>query len=141
MVFDVRPVISFDKKYVTVRMRPSLSERSAESIQRTRTVLTAVAGGDDDADDGTGGLLSVAILPYEQVFVKYTRIHTYATVPDGGSVVIGGQLRDDRVESRSGIPIISDIPLIGRLTRTETRSREKRNLLLVVGTKIIELED
>jgi type II secretory pathway component GspD/PulD (secretin) len=138
VVFDVRPVISFDKKYVTVRLRPSMSERSQNSIQRTRTVVSAIAGGGEES--GTT-LVATATLPYTQVFMKYTRLYTHATVPDGGSVVIGGQLRDTRNETMSGIPVISELPLIGRLTRTEVRNREKRNLLLVVGTKIIELEE
>jgi type II secretory pathway component GspD/PulD (secretin) len=55
-------------------------------------------------------------------------------------VLIGGLIRDDRIENASGVPLLSDAPFIGRLFRSETRERVKSNMILMVRTKIVELE-
>ncbi len=62
-------------------------------------------------------------------------------VPDGGAVVIAGlkTVRDKYHES--GVPILSDIPLLGVLFRRQGRNKEQFNLVIVVHAKIIDLND
>lgn len=130
VVFDVKPVISFDKKYITIRMRPTMS-----SFVNSRTINMQVEYRDDN-----GLVLNSQRLPMQLPQLALTRIWTYATVPNGGSVMLGGLIRDHRTESSSGVPLISNVPVIGRLTRSDSKDREKQNLLLIVTAKIVELD-
>ena len=41
-------------------------------------------------------------------------------VPDGGTYVIGGLFDDTRLKSRSGVPVLKDIPLLGQLFRSDS---------------------
>ena len=54
------------------------------------------------------------------------------TVFDGATVVMGGLTREEVRTINDSVPILSDIPWIGRLFRSKGESRQKRNLLIFV---------
>ena len=58
-------------------------------------------------------------------------------VRDGETVVIGGLTVDETGEVRSGIPLLQDLPLIGRLFRTHRESSVQRDLLILVTPTIV----
>ncbi len=65
-------------------------------------------------------------------------IESNVLVDDGQVVVLGG-LIEDRVEgSESKVPILGDIPLLGRLFRYDTRSHRRTNLLVFLRPTIIK---
>jgi len=58
-------------------------------------------------------------------------------VRDGETVVIGGLTVDETGEVRSGIPLLMDLPLVGRLFRTRRESTIQRDLLILVTPTIV----
>ena len=63
---------------------------------------------------------------------------TQLLVNDGETAVIGGLTQTQVVKNRSGIPLLTDLPLIGRLfSQTDTRE-EKRDLLILITPHIID---
>jgi type II secretory pathway component GspD/PulD (secretin) len=63
---------------------------------------------------------------------------TQLLVNDGETAVIGGLTQTQVVKNRSGIPLLTDLPLIGRLfSQTESRE-EKRDLLILITPHIID---
>jgi type II secretory pathway component GspD/PulD (secretin) len=59
-------------------------------------------------------------------------------VSDGETAVIGGLTQTQLQKNRSGIPILSDLPLLGRLF-SQTDSREiKQDLLILITPHIID---
>ena len=56
---------------------------------------------------------------------------------DGQTVVIGGLVKRRTVIGESKVPILGDIPIIGRLFRSEKKSQEKVNLLVVLTPYVI----
>lgn len=63
---------------------------------------------------------------------------TQLLVGDGETAVIGGLTQTQVVKNKSGIPLLSDLPLIGRLfSQTDTRE-EKRDLLIMITPHIID---
>ena len=56
---------------------------------------------------------------------------------DGETVVIGGLTVDEAGEVRSGIPLLMDLPLVGRLFRTRRESTTQRDLLILVTPTIV----
>ena len=63
---------------------------------------------------------------------------TQVLVKDGETVVIGGLTIIEKSESRSGIPILMDIPGIGALFRTSKQREVKRDLLIMVTPHIVK---
>jgi general secretion pathway protein D len=65
------------------------------------------------------------------------KVSTSVSVWDGQTVVLGGLMREDvqKVEDRT--PIIGDIPLVGRLFRTNSEQHIKRNLVIFVTARLV----
>jgi type II secretory pathway component GspD/PulD (secretin) len=70
-----------------------------------------------------------------------TNINTTVTVPDGGTVLLGGvkRMREQRLEY--GVPVLSKTPLINRLFRNIGIGRRTDSLMLMVTPRIIILEE
>lgn len=58
-------------------------------------------------------------------------------VEDGQILVIGGLIDDNLTDSKSGVPFLSDIPLLGRLFKSQTVTKKKRNLMLFIRPTIL----
>jgi general secretion pathway protein D len=62
---------------------------------------------------------------------------TVLTVDDGEILAIGGLLNDDERKTIERIPLLSDIPLIGELFKSRSRSRAKTNLMVFIRPTIL----
>jgi general secretion pathway protein D len=56
---------------------------------------------------------------------------------DGQTVVLGGLMREDVQKTEDRTPIIGDIPIVGRLFRTNSEQHVKRNLVIFVTARLI----
>lgn len=65
------------------------------------------------------------------------RAQTRVLVRDGETVVIGGLTQSERVEARSGIPLLQDLPLIGRLFRVHRQQEIQQDLIILVTPHIV----
>ncbi|WP_025121660.1 MULTISPECIES: type II secretion system secretin GspD [unclassified Serratia (in: enterobacteria)] len=64
-------------------------------------------------------------------------VNNAVLVSSGSTVVVGGLLDHSSRESASKVPVLGDIPLLGNLFRSKSKSREKRNLMLFIRPTII----
>ena len=64
------------------------------------------------------------------------KVTTSVSVLDGQTVVLGGLMRED-VQKIEDTPIIGDIPLVGRLFRSNAEQHLKRNLVIFVSARLI----
>src|SRR6266487_2475454 len=64
------------------------------------------------------------------------KVTTSVSVYDGQTVVIGGLMREDVQKTEDKTPIIGDIPLVGRLFRTNVDQHIKRNLVIFVTARL-----
>ncbi len=62
---------------------------------------------------------------------------TSVLVQDESTIVIGGLIRDDLNTTENKIPLLGDIPILGYLFKTTTRSVEKTNLLIFLTPHIV----
>ena len=67
-----------------------------------------------------------------------TNANTVLTLKDGERTILGGLIRDDTSKSRSGIVLLSDLPLIGDLFTNHTNSKSKREILLSITPHIVQ---
>ncbi|MEO0454455.1 MAG: hypothetical protein AAFY98_10010 [Verrucomicrobiota bacterium] len=93
--------------------------------------------------DGIGNLQltgvaaeGLAIMPVFSV----RKIETKVQVIDGQTVVLGGFIRDDYDTIEDKVPILGDIPLLGRLFRSETERSIKRNLVIFITARMINAD-
>ncbi len=123
IVLNVTPSIGADHNSVLLRLQPVVRDQVDEvTIQE-------------------GAVVSGVMTPRITRPVIETRfLDTQLTVPDGGTVILGG-LRTQRVARLTqGIPGLMHIPIIGRLFRRETESRESRELLIFVSARLGHFE-
>jgi len=84
-----------------------------------------------------GGLTVTVPAGFYQPIFSVREITTEVTVFDGATVVMGGLTRDEVKTVNDRVPILGDIPGLGRLFRSEGESRQKRNLLIFVTANLV----
>ncbi len=133
---SVRPIVSFDGKYVTMRLSPRLSVFDQENLRVEDLTWFYIVDSDNDIDpyiaEASGRITYFASTTQE--------IQTTATLPDGGTMLLGGLVRDNRREAISGVPMVSNIPYVGNLFRSRHSEVDGSNVIFMVGANIIELE-
>ncbi|MFY9707292.1 MAG: type II secretion system secretin GspD, partial [Desulfobacterales bacterium] len=65
-------------------------------------------------------------------------IDTSVLVNDSETVVIGGLIENSPARSENKVPLLGDIPLLGRLFKYETQSRQKTNLLVFLTPRVLK---
>jgi len=73
---------------------------------------------------------------YQPIF-SIREMSTEVTIFDGATVVMGGLTRDEVKSVSDSVPILGDIPGLGRLFRSEGETRQKRNLLIFVTANLV----
>jgi type II secretion system protein D len=65
---------------------------------------------------------------------------TTATVPNGQTIVLGGLIVGKNDKTKSGIPILSDIPYLGRLFSTTTDRDDRSELMVFIQPSVVQNE-
>ena len=73
--------------------------------------------------------------------VHTRELDTRVTVPTGNTLMLGGLIFTSEGETIAKIPILGDIPWIGRLFRSPNRTKDKRNLVILIRPTILDDDD
>jgi general secretion pathway protein D len=73
---------------------------------------------------------------YQPIF-SIREMSTEVTIFDGATVVMGGLTRDEVKSVNDKVPVLGDIPGLGRLFSSEGETRQKRNLLIFVTANLV----
>ena len=78
------------------------------------------------------------LAPSDAGFIFRTqRVQTRVLLRDGETTVMGGLTQAERTEARSGIPLLQDLPLIGRLFRVVREQEIQQDLIILVTPNIV----
>lgn len=66
------------------------------------------------------------------------RIETHVMIPSGNTLVMGGLINDSRNKSWVKVPILGDIPLLGKAFSKNEKSRKKQNLLIFITPTVVD---
>jgi len=102
---------------ITLKIKPQIGEGGAIRMtlfQEQSSVKTDTAAGTTNAGPST----------------SKRSIEGTVTVDDGQILVLGGLIEDRFVTSKSKVPLLGDIPILGALFRSETRERKRSNLMV-----------
>ena len=69
--------------------------------------------------------------------IQQRRIESTVAVQSGETIALGGLIRDSESEVRSGIPIISEVPIIGNLFKTTTTTTRRTELLVLITPRVV----
>ncbi|MEQ7873915.1 secretin N-terminal domain-containing protein [Sphingomonas sp. ASV193] len=69
--------------------------------------------------------------------ISQREAETSATVRDGDSFVIGGLTQEDELNTRVKVPLLGDIPILGRVFGTDRKSKTKTELFIIVTPHIV----
>jgi tetratricopeptide (TPR) repeat protein len=129
-LLNITPTIMHDKKHVLLNIVTEL--RDFLGWQPFPIQLPIVGGGQDAEDN----VLTI-LFPETEI----SRVETRVSVPDGGTLLLGGQKLTAEQEKESGVPIVSKIPVIGRLFRNRSVVKDTKILLVLVKPTIILQEE
>ena len=71
--------------------------------------------------------------------IKQTKINTRAVVEEGQSLLIGGYYVEYKEDMSSGVPGAKDVPVVGKLFGTEGNTKFRRERLILITPKILDL--
>jgi type II secretory pathway component GspD/PulD (secretin) len=128
VVLDVEGVISADRRYVTMTVIVSL----AEVINIRQLEVQGAVGGTGQIAGG-GQFTAVQELPE----VEVSLVQTTVSVPDKGTVLLGGQRLVSEIEVEAGVPVLSKIPFINRFFTNRLTSKSEETLLILIRPEII----
>jgi type II secretory pathway component GspD/PulD (secretin) len=73
--------------------------------------------------------------------VETTELSTRVLVPDRGTLLLGGQRVTAQVDKEFGVPVLSKIPILGRVFSSQSKVQDEMVLLLLVKPTILILEE
>src|SRR5204863_2040934 len=134
VTLEVEPVVGGDATTIDLNLIPQVVE--FEGFINYGSPINAVAVNSTMGISITG---TVQLTPnvINQPIFSTRKVTTSVSVYDGQTVVIGGLMREDVQKTEDKVPIIGDIPLVGRAFRTNVEQHTKKNLVIFVTAKII----
>jgi type II secretory pathway component GspD/PulD (secretin) len=120
VILNVTPRISANN-YINLKVTPEVS-RIFDTVKKQVSV-----------GSGSG--------TYEADEYDIRRMDTRVMIPSGNTLVLGGLVQDDIRSGNTKVPLLGDIPGLGLLFRSDTKSRQKSNLLVFLTPTIVQDED
>ncbi|MFM8357311.1 MAG: type II secretion system protein GspD [Verrucomicrobiota bacterium] len=117
---------------------------SADDVSIQMTIIPAYTEflGYDDPGDFVPVVTGANVPPVRAQLplprIRIRQVTTSAIVWDGQTVVLGGLIAEDVKKIRDKVPVLGDIPLVGRLFRSEASLTSKKNLVVFVTPTIID---
>ncbi len=87
---------------------------------------------------GTGDNIVTTQNDIKQPLFSTRTLTTSIMIWDGQTVVLGGLIKEDISKIDDKVPFLGDIPIVGRLFRSKSTTRSKRNLLIFVTARLID---
>lgn len=123
----ISPIITNDKKNVLLYVITQLQDLLR---MKSHSVEGPVG------QDGTVQQYTITVPETET-----SQVMTRVSVPDGGTLLLGGQKITAEIEKEAGVPILSKVPVLGRLFSNRSRIRDHKILLILVKPTIILQEE
>jgi len=122
LIFDVQPFVSPDRRYITLVLRPQMRTLLNRDFQ------TQAAGFQYAA-----GLTRVVNLPETEL----RSVGTTVSVPDGGTLFVGGLAQARESAGEGSLPFLRGIPLLRYLFREWAEAERRDSLIIMVTARIV----
>jgi anti-sigma regulatory factor (Ser/Thr protein kinase)/Flp pilus assembly secretin CpaC len=126
VVLVIDGVVSADRRYVTLNVDAAISQVRGFD----QTEITAAVAGDLSGSGTTGAFIQLPI-------VSVSRVQTTVTIPDQGTIMLGGQRLVSELQVETGVPVLSKIPILSRFFSNRIDSKEEQTLLILLKPTIL----
>src|SRR5262249_48543362 len=139
---QVQPVVSADRRFVRINLQPTLTNLASTNVPLI-PVQIPVPQLFEGPGSGTTSLGQPVIFQmfFQQPTLTQISLNTTVTIPDGGTVLLGGLKTLSEGRNEAGPPILSKIPYVNRLFKNVAYGRESQSLLIMVTPRIIINEE
>jgi general secretion pathway protein D len=136
-----RALVTADHKYVTLDIDPELDSFlgfTTFQFESVTTGTTTVGNNNTGTTTviGPGGFTPPS-LSVQEATEQRTEVRTRVTVPDGGTLMLGGVTIAGEINEEAGVPGLSKIPFLKRLTTNASESNDEQVLLILVKPTIL----
>jgi general secretion pathway protein D len=121
----VTPTVEEDDRSITLDLNPKVTE--FEGFVEYGGASVAIS---------SGTTVTVPSGFYQPIFAVRD-ITTKVTIWDGATLVMGGLTREDVKTTNDKVPVLGNVPVLGRLFRSNGASAQKRNLLIFVTANLV----
>jgi type II secretory pathway component GspD/PulD (secretin) len=135
---SIQAVISADRRFVRMSLAPNITSVSpiVSTFPVTFPLFTSQEG---NSTTQQGPIVFTQFI--QQPNFRTVSVQTTVSVPDGGTVLMGGLKRLAETRSEYGPPILSKIPYVDRLFKNVGYGRSTESLLIMVTPRIIIQEE
>ncbi len=145
---NVQAVVSQDKRFVRLTLNPTFSRIDrveqftfqGTSTSNSGTAIIDPATGLPTTTRNNQETVTTGTTVQQPVFAT-TSVSTTVSVPDGGTILLGGIKRMSEGRVERGVPILSKIPYVNRLFKNSAIGRSTSTLMLTVTPRIIIQEE
>ncbi|HEY1785507.1 MAG TPA: hypothetical protein VGG30_08160, partial [Pirellulales bacterium] len=139
-----------DRRFVRLTVVPFFSQignvqeftfSGNSSTTKQTSSSNSSAGGDTTAANGETDTNTNNGITVQLPSFSFVTVTTTVSVPDGGTVLLGGIKRLSEGRNEFGVPILSKIPYINRLFKNVGIGRETQSLMMMVTPRIIIQEE
>ena len=128
VTLEVEPVIGPDNYTIDLNLQPQVVEFDGFINYGSPISATNALG------------IATVLTPnvINQPIFSTRKVSTSVSVYDGATVVLGGLVREDIQKVNDKVPVLGDVPLVGRLFRDKIDQNIKRNLVIFVTARLID---
>ena len=128
----VQPRIAADRRSVRLNLKASVTaEKDSPTLIPVEIRITP------PAKDGQPARTLTFTQTIQQPQLTHLEVERELTIPDGGTVLLGGRRREREVRREIAMPLVSKIPYLHRLFRSIGSAREAECVLVMVTAKIV----
>lgn len=115
--------ITFKKAVLGLTVTPNITPDG-------QVIMSVKINKDSPQDCITGGVTTKCI--------STKQLQTQAMVEDGGTLIVGGIYEEENGNTVAKVPLLGDIPVVGNLFKSRTRSEKRRELLIFITPRIMD---
>lgn len=119
--------IQYRKTGIILNIKPTVYSDNRVDLEIRQEVSEALPIGSDDA------------VQSPSIFNR--AVSTSLSLRDGSSVLIGGLMSQRRSQGNGGVPYLKDVPLLGNLFKSSSRTGNKTELVLMIVPYIVESDE
>ncbi len=144
---NVQAVVSDDRRFVRLTVVPFFSSIGEVNTFTFTGSETTTIGSSQTADDRTLPLqdrprsVNRSGTTVQLPTFSFVTVSTTVSVPDGGTVLLGGIKRLSEGRNEFGVPILNKVPYLNRLFKNVGIGRETQSLMMMVTPRIIIKEE
>ncbi|TWT90686.1 outer membrane porin HofQ [Pseudobythopirellula maris] len=152
-LMSIQAVVSDDRRYVRLTVVPFFSEigdvdtftfEGSSSTSASSASTEVDQDGDGENENATNNASNDTVIAGTTVQLptfQFVSVTTTVSVPDGGTVLLGGIKRLSEGRREFGVPLLSKVPYINRLFKNVGIGRETDSLMMMVTPRIIIQEE